>query len=112
MLETGTFAWLPLNALAVGISGRSIAFPADAIIPILYGGIGSVGIACTLQAVVQRDAPPAHATIILCFEGYFAAIGGALLFSEKVGPRTLLGFSLMLAGMLVTQWEVVVKKRA
>ena len=110
LLETGTFSWLPLMALVNGISAQTIAFPVDAIIPILYGGLGSVGIAYTLQAVAQRDAPPAHATIILCFEGCFAAVGGALLLSEKVGPWTLLGFFLMLAGMLVTQWEVVAKK--
>jgi len=110
LLQTGTFSWLPLTALARGISAQTIAFPVNAVIPILYGGLGSVGIAYTLQAVAQRDAPPAHATIILCFEGCFAAIGGALLLSEKVGPWTLLGFFLMLAGMLVTQWEVVAKK--
>jgi len=111
LLQTGTFSWLPLTALARGISAQTIAFPVNAVIPILYGGLGSVGIAYTLQAVAQRDAPPAHATIILCFEGCFAAIGGALLLSEKVGPWTLLGFFLMLAGMLVTQWEVVAKKQ-
>jgi drug/metabolite transporter (DMT)-like permease len=110
LLETGTFSWLPLTALVSGISAQTIAFPVNAIIPILYGGLGSVGIAYTLQAVAQRDAPPAHATIILCFEGCFAAVGGALLLSEKVGPWTLLGFFLMLAGMLVTQWEVIAKK--
>jgi drug/metabolite transporter (DMT)-like permease len=111
LLETGTFSWLPLTVLVSGISAQTISFPVDAIIPILYGGLGSVGIAYTLQAVAQRDAPPAHATIILCFEGCFAAIGGALLLSEKVGPWTLLGFVLMLAGMLVTQWEVIAKNK-
>jgi drug/metabolite transporter (DMT)-like permease len=110
LLETGTFAWLPLTVLVNGISAGTIAFPVNAIIPILYGGLGSVGIAYTLQAVAQRDAPPAHATIILCFEGCFAAIGGALLLSEKTSIWTLLGFVLMFAGMLVTQWEVIAKK--
>jgi drug/metabolite transporter (DMT)-like permease len=111
LLETGTFSWLPLTVLVSGISAQTIAFPVNAIIPILYGGLGSVGIAYTLQTIAQRDAPPAHATIILCFEGCFAAIGGALLLSEKVGLWTLLGFFLMLAGMLVTQWEVIAKKQ-
>jgi drug/metabolite transporter (DMT)-like permease len=112
LLETGTFAWLPFPALLAGLSAQTIAFPTDALIPILYGGLGSVGIAYTLQAVAQRDAPPAHATIILCFEGCFAALGGVLLLSEKIGRWTLLGFMLMLAGMLVTQWEVIAKKPA
>ena len=68
-----------------------------------------MGIAYTLQVVAQRDAPPAHATIILCLEGCFAALGGVLLLAEQVGRWTLLGFVLMLAGMLVTQWEVIAK---
>ena len=110
LLGRGTFAWLPFPALLSGLSNRTITFPPDALIPILYGGLGSVGIAYTLQVVAQRDAPPAHATIILCFEGCFAALGGALLLSEKIGRWTLLGFILMLAGMLVTQWEVVTEK--
>ena len=111
LLDAGMFAWLPFPALLGGVSSGAIAFPADALVPILYGGLGSVGIAYTLQVVAQRDAPPAHATIILCFEGCFAALGGALLLSETIGRWTLVGFVLMLAGMLVTQWEVVAKAR-
>jgi drug/metabolite transporter (DMT)-like permease len=109
LLDAGLFAWLPFPSLLAGLSAHTVTFPAEALIPILYGGLGSVGIAYTLQAVAQRDAPPAHATIILCFEGCFAAVGGALLLSEKIGLWTLLGFFLMLAGMLVTQWEVIAK---
>ena len=110
LLEAGTFAWLPFPALLAGLSAHTVAFPVGALVPILYGGLGSVGIAYTLQVVAQRDAPPAHATIILCFEGCFAAFGGALLLAEKIGYWTLLGFILMLAGMLVTQWEVIAQK--
>jgi drug/metabolite transporter (DMT)-like permease len=107
LLQSGMFAWQPFPALLAGINAGTITFPVEGIIPILYGGLASVGIAYTLQAVAQRDAPPAHATIILCFEGCFAALGGALLLGEKAGHWTLLGFVLMLAGMLVTQWEVI-----
>jgi drug/metabolite transporter (DMT)-like permease len=110
LLNAGLFAWQPFPALIAGLSAQTVTFPAEAIIPILYGGLGSVGIAYTLQVVAQRDAPPAHATIILCFEGCFAALGGFLLLGEKIGRWTLLVFFLMLAGMLVTQWEVIGKK--
>ena len=112
LLEMGTFAWLPFPALLAGLFAQTVSFPIEGIIPILYGGLASVGIAYTLQVVAQRDAPPAHATIILCFEGCFAALGGVLLLSEKIGSWTLLGFFLMLAGMLVTQWEVVAKAKS
>ena len=67
LLEMGTFAWLPFPELLAGLSAQTVSFPVEGLIPILYGGLGSVGIAYTLQVVAQRDAPPAHATIILCF---------------------------------------------
>jgi drug/metabolite transporter (DMT)-like permease len=107
LLDTGTFAWLPFPSLLAGLSARIVTLPAEALVPILYGGLASVGIAYTLQTVAQRDAPPAHATIILCFEGCFAALGGALLLSEKIGHWTLLGAILMLMGMFITQYEVI-----
>jgi drug/metabolite transporter (DMT)-like permease len=109
LLSTGLFAWKPFPAFIAGLSRGTIPFSqvSNALIPILYGGLASVGIAYTLQVVAQRDAPPAHATIILCLEGCFAALGGVLLLHEPLGTWTILGFILMLTGMLVSQWEVI-----
>lgn len=74
-----------------------------AAVPVLYGGIGSVGIAYTLQVIAQKDAPPAHAAIILSLESVFALIGGALLLGETVVALKIAGAALMLAGMLAAQ---------
>ena len=71
--------------------------------PILYGGLLSVGVAYTLQVVAQRDAPPAHAAIILSLETVFAALGGWLLLNEILSGRGLIGCTLMFAGMLLSQ---------
>ena len=71
--------------------------------PILYGGLLSVGVAYTLQVVAQRDAPPAHAAIILSLETVFAALGGWLLLNETLSGRGVLGCALMFAGMLLSQ---------
>ncbi|MDR1930230.1 MAG: DMT family transporter [Treponema sp.] len=83
----------------------------SAALPILYGGLASVGIAYTLQVVAQKDAPPAHATIILCLEGAFAAFGGIWLRGERLTPFSLAGFALMLCGMIITQWEMIWGKK-
>ncbi|MBT4264620.1 MAG: DMT family transporter [Deltaproteobacteria bacterium] len=72
-------------------------------IPILYGGLGSVGIAYTLQVVAQRNAHPAHAAIILSLESVFAAIGGWLILNEMLSTRSMIGCLLMFAGMLFSQ---------
>jgi len=113
-LAAGQFAWCALGSLVVAICRETIDSEAirSAAVPILYGGIGSVGIAYTLQAVAQKEAPPAHAAIILCLEGAFAAIGGILILSEPVSLRSLVGSGLMLCGMLATQWSVISGRNA
>ena len=72
-------------------------------IPILYGGVMSVGVAYTLQVIGQRFAPPTHAAIILSLEAVFAALAGWIILGEVLTGRGLLGCGLMLAGMTVAQ---------
>jgi drug/metabolite transporter (DMT)-like permease len=74
-----------------------------AALPIVYGGVFSVGIAYTLQVVAQRDAPPAHAAILLSLEAVFAAFGGWLILDEIFTAKKLSGCLLMLSGMLLSQ---------
>ncbi len=75
----------------------------EATIPILYGGVMSVGIAYTLQVVAQKVAPPTHAAIILSLEAVFAALAGWIILGEVLTTRGLFGCGLMLAGMVVSQ---------
>jgi drug/metabolite transporter (DMT)-like permease len=75
----------------------------QAAIPILYGGVLSVGVAFTLQVVAQRNAHPAHAAILFSLESVFAAFGGWLFLNETISTRGLLGCALMLSGMLLSQ---------
>jgi drug/metabolite transporter (DMT)-like permease len=75
----------------------------QALIPLLYGGICSVGVAYTLQVIGQRHAKPAHAAIILSLESVFASLGGLLILREDLGLRGYLGCALMLAGMVLSQ---------
>jgi drug/metabolite transporter (DMT)-like permease len=70
---------------------------------ILYGGVFAVGVGYTLQVVGQRDAPPAHAAILLSLEAVFAAVAGGLILTEVLTSRELLGCALMLGGVLTSQ---------
>jgi drug/metabolite transporter (DMT)-like permease len=110
MLSAGQFACcgiLSCIAAVLRLEPLALADLTRGLVPLLYGGLASVGVAYTLQVVAQKDAPPAHASIILCLEGVFAAVGGALILSEPLGPWTLLGFALMFCGMIATQWDVL-----
>ena len=80
----------------------------QAAVPILYGGVLSVGVAYTLQVVAQRSAHPAHAAILLSLEAVFAALGGWIMLGERLSARGLTGCGLMLAGMLISQlWGLI-----
>ena len=76
---------------------------AQAAIPILYGGVMSVGIAYTLQVVAQKKAHPAHAAILLSLEAVFAAFGGWVLLGETLTVRGMFGCALMFSGMILSQ---------
>jgi drug/metabolite transporter (DMT)-like permease len=75
----------------------------QAVVPLLYGGILSVGVAFTLQVVGQRDALATHAALIMAMESVFGAIGGALILGESMGLRGYIGAALMVCGMVVAQ---------
>ncbi|MBU0717838.1 MAG: DMT family transporter, partial [Planctomycetes bacterium] len=72
---------------------------------ILYGGVFPVGITFTLQIVGQRNAPPAHAAILLSLEAVFAAAAGYLVLSETLNGREMVGCGVMLAGVLLSQTQ-------
>lgn len=72
-------------------------------LPILYAGIGSVGIAYTLQAVGQQWVPPTRASLLMSLESFFSAVGGAIFLGEVMTPRGYLGCALIFFGTLLAQ---------
>lgn len=89
----------------------TVAGLTGSMIPLLYGGFLSVGVAYTLQVVAQKDAKPSHAAIILSMESVFGAIGGALLLSESMSLRGVIGCALILAGILISQIKFLTKRK-
>lgn len=75
----------------------------NALIPILYAGLASTGIAYTLQVIAQKDAHPSNAAIIMSLEAVFALIGGWIILNENISLLGLSGCGLMLAGMIISQ---------
>ena len=106
-IAVGQFATCALLSLAVALVREPAPFAglAPAALPILYGGLLSIGVAYTLQIVAQKTAHPAHASIILSIEALFAGVGGVLFLGEPLTSRLVLGGALMLAGMVLSQRE-------
>ena len=72
---------------------------------LLFLGIGSSGIAYTLQIVGQKYADPSVTSLILSLEAVFATVGGALVLKETMSGREILGSALVLLAVLVAQTE-------
>lgn len=75
-------------------------------IPILYGGLMSVGVAYTCQILGQKDADPTFASIIFSTESVFSAIGGAIILHEIMSGRGYLGCVLIFIGIVFSQLNV------
>lgn len=84
----------------------SFATVMPALVPILYGGLMSVGVAYTCQILGQRDADPTFASIVFSTESVFAAIGGALILNETMTMRGYLGCVIIFIGIILSQIEI------
>ena len=80
-------------------------------LPVLYGGLLSVGVAYTLQVLSQKYADPTKASLLFACESVFAAIGGALLLDERMTLRSFAGCALIFCGILLSQLPLSQKKR-
>ena len=86
--------------VSVGISAVS-----EAILPVLYLGIASSGIAYTLQIIGQRGSDPTAASIILSLESVFGVIGTALILGTSMTLREYAGSLVVLFAVILSQLD-------
>ena len=72
-------------------------------IEILYAGILSGGVAFALQLFGQRNISAAPAAIVMSLEGVVAAISAWLILSQILGINNIIGCTLILFGVLLSQ---------
>ena len=75
----------------------------NAAVPILYGGILSVGVSYTLQTIGQIRVDSTTAAIILSCESVFCALGSALILGEVMTIQSYIGCIFVFAGIIVAQ---------
>ena len=74
-----------------------------ALIPILYAGVLSGGIAYTLQMVGQKYAQPSVASIVMSLESVFAALAGWIILGEVLKKREIMGCILVFTAVILAQ---------
>lgn len=81
-----------------------------AIIPLLYAGVLSSGIAYTFQIIGQKHLAPTVASLIMSLESVFATLAGWLILKEVLSTKELIGCGLVFAAVILTQIPASPKK--
>ena len=73
------------------------------LLPIAYCGVLSSGAGYTLQILGQKNLNPAIASLIMCLESVFSALGGWLLLNQSLSLRESAGCALIFAAVVLSQ---------
>lgn len=75
----------------------------DALIPLLYAGLASGGIAYTLQFTGQKYTNPVVASVIMSLEAVVGLIAGAIIIHERLSNQELIGCLMMFLAIIIAQ---------
>ncbi len=89
--------------LMFGLETPRISAMLAGIVPLLYAGVLSCGVAYTLQIVGQKNVNPAVASLILSLESCFSVLAGWLVLGERLSVREGTGCVLMFAAIILAQ---------
>ena len=73
------------------------------ILPTLYVGVFSSGVAYTLQIISMKGANPTTVSLLLSLESVFSVLGGAVILNEVLSGREYVGCALMFAAVILSQ---------
>ena len=88
LFERQTFTWAGVGAC---------------VLPMLYVGIFSSGVAYTLQILAQKCSNPTVVTLLFSLESVFSVLAGAVILGDRLSGREYLGCALMFAGVLLAE---------
>ena len=95
----GLVAFFPmLLTETIGWSGVSAAM-----IPLLYTGVMSSGVAYTLQIIGERDLNPTVAALIMSLESCISVLAGWILINQTLSTREIVGCVIMFISIILAQ---------
>lgn len=102
------FAWL----FVLFGSAFPTTFPLGAVGGIVYLGLIATALCLYMQSYGLKHAEPAIAGMIISLESVFGVIFSVIIYHEKITFRMLVGFAVIFAAILLSQWEGKNKKDA
>lgn len=75
----------------------------DGIMPILYAGVMSCGVAYTLQIVGQKNMNPTVASLILSLESVISVLAGWVILGQELALKEIIGCIVVFAAVILVQ---------
>lgn len=75
-------------------------------IPLLYAGVMSSGVAFTFQILGQQRTSPVMASLLLSLESVFAAVMAWVILGQPMSPKEILGASLCFFAIILAQLPI------
>ena len=102
--------WMQMIVCTVGSAALAAVYETfvwmdlwNAVVPIVYAGVLSCGVAYTCQILGQVYVEPTQAAILMSTEAIFAAVAGWIVLGETMNAVQILGCVLLLGGALMAQ---------
>ena len=83
----------------------------SSILPLLYSGIMSCGLAYTFQVVGQKYTESTVASLIMCLESVFGVLCGVIFLKEALTEREIAGCIIMFAAIIVSQFSEQIQNK-
>ncbi len=81
------------------------------IVPILYAGVMSCGVAYTLQIIGQKNVEPTVASLILSMESVVSVLAGWVILGQELSSKELAGCVLVFAAVILVQYNGRIPKK-
>lgn len=95
------FAW---GSVALG-NGFPAAYPVAAVGGIVYLGLIATALCLFMQSYGLKYAEPAIGGMIISLESVFGVLFSVILYHEAITLRMILGFAVIFAAIVLSQWE-------
>lgn len=88
---------------AILVENPNPAAMLDAIVPILYAGVMSCGVAYTLQVIGQKNISPTVASMILSLESVIFVLAGWIILGEALSAKEIVGCVIVFMAVVLVQ---------
>lgn len=99
LLVCGIISGLPMLVFE-NLTPQSVRL---AMVPLLYAGVLSSGLAFTMQIIAQKNISPTVASLLMSLESVFSVLSGWIILNQVLSTKEILGCVLVFSAVILAQ---------